>query len=89
MQLLLQGRKLKVATGLEHARTLLEELQHFQIKSVLLKADAEIEWRERTHEDLVVAVTIAAWQAERSGVGFLFAVFPEEPIVRPCWMTRW
>jgi hypothetical protein len=40
-------------------------LQHFQLKSVPMAQDALLEWRERPHDDLVLAVAVAAWQAER------------------------
>jgi len=64
LQVLLQEKRLKVAPALEHARTLAEELQLFQIKTVPAKPDVLV-WRERPHGDLVLAVGIAVWQAER------------------------
>jgi hypothetical protein len=66
MQLLLQDRRIKVADSLEHAATLVSELQQFQIKTVTLSPDA-LEWRERPHDDLVLAVAIAVWAAENPG----------------------
>jgi hypothetical protein len=64
LQVLLQEKRLTVARSLEHAATLAGELQHFQLKAVPLKPDA-LEWRERPHDDLVLAVAIAVWEAER------------------------
>lgn len=82
LQVLLQGKRIKVAETLEYARTLVEELQQFQLKTVRLTQDATIEWRERPHDDLVLAVAIAAWQAEQYFPFFLEVVSlprPSEP----------
>jgi hypothetical protein len=59
LQVLLQGKRLKVAPGLEMAVALAEELQQFRLKTVPL-TDAVVEWRERPHDDLVLAVAVAA-----------------------------
>ena len=64
LQVLLQGKRLKVAPALEMAATLAAELQEFRLKKVPL-CDAEVEWRERPHDDLVLAVAAAAWYGER------------------------
>jgi hypothetical protein len=87
LQVLLQERRLKVAPALEHAQTLVAELQHFQLKTVPLDPSA-LEWRERPHDDLVLAVGIAAWQAERQAP-FFFEIItgPEEPL--PRWWRPW
>ena len=73
LQVLLQGKRLKVAQGLDMAATLAEELQQFRLKTVPL-SDNEVEWRERPHDDLVLAVVVAAWQGER-GPGFAVYAF--------------
>jgi hypothetical protein len=82
LQVQLQERRLKVAPALDHAQTLVTELQHFQLKTVPLDPSA-LEWRERPHDDLVLAVGIAVWQAERQAA-FYFEVIsgPEEPLPR-------
>ena len=64
LQVLLQNRRIQVAPTLEHATTLVNELSQFQLKTVSIKPDAAIEWRERPHDDLVLAVAISAWHAE-------------------------
>ena len=64
MQILLQERRLKVAPTMPLAPTLAGELHQFQVRAVSLAADAA-EWRERPHDDLVLAVAIAVWHAER------------------------
>ncbi len=74
LQVLLQGRRLKVADSLEHAKTLVTELQQFRLKAVPMSEDAAIEWRERPDDDLVLAVAVAAWQAERPPQWFVFMV---------------
>lgn len=68
LQLLLQERRFRVATALELASTLTEELQQFQIRTLSSMSDSVLEWRERPHDDLVLAVAIAIWYAERPGI---------------------
>lgn len=89
LQVLLQGKRLKVAQGLGHAATLAEELQQFRLKTVALTDDL-VEWRERPHDDLVLAVAIAAWQGER-GTGFGVIVLDSgcEVPRPPWWRNRW
>lgn len=78
LQVLLQEKRLKVAQTLEHARTLTAELHQFQLRAVPLKPEA-LEWRERPHDDLVLAVGIAAWQAERYYPLFVWCSPPSDP----------
>jgi hypothetical protein len=90
LQLLLQGRRLKVAPALAMAQTLAAELQQFKLKAVPMTADAAVEWRERPHDDLVLAVAVAAWEAERPGVNFYFQVVTmDPPVSTPSWTRRW
>jgi hypothetical protein len=65
MQLLLQGRRLKVAESLPTAALLTEELANFRVRAPLVAADDVLAWREGEHDDLVLAVGIAAWESER------------------------
>jgi hypothetical protein len=91
LQVLLQEKRLKVAQTLEHARTLTEELHQFQLKAVPLKPDA-LEWRERPHDDLVLAVGIATWQAERYfsfGLWVIPLPDPEPPRTFGGWWRPW
>ena len=74
MQIMLQKRRLKIAPSLELAQTLASELQQFQIRHVSISPDALLEWRERAHDDLVLAVAIAVWWAERP-TAFAFKVY--------------
>jgi hypothetical protein len=73
LQVVLQAKRLKVASGLEFAGPLAEELRQFRLKTVPLTDDV-VEWRERPHDDLVFAVAVAAWQAERPPGFFCFTV---------------
>lgn len=67
LQLLLQSRRLTVSSALAEAPTLVRELQTFRAK-VSTAADGSLEdWRERPHDDLVLAVAVAAWFGERFG----------------------
>jgi hypothetical protein len=79
LQVLLQAKRLKVAKELEMAGTLAEELQQFRLRSVPLTDDA-VEWRERPHDDLVLAVAVAAWQGERGSPFFCVVFQPDPPI---------
>jgi hypothetical protein len=88
LQLLLQEKRLKVSPALEHARTLAEELQQFQLKTVSLDP-AAVEWRDRPHDDLVLAVAVAVWQAERRTGFHAFTVETADPPTRPNWLSHW
>jgi hypothetical protein len=88
LQVLLQEKRLKVAPALEHAATLAAELQQFQLKSIPLDPSA-VEWRERPHDDLVLAVASAAWQAERYWPVFFVEIFSTPAPEPPRWLSRW
>jgi hypothetical protein len=64
LQVLLGSRRLHVAPSLPEAATLMRELATFTAK-VTESANEQFEsWRERDHDDLVLAVALAAWAAE-------------------------
>jgi len=69
VQVLLQSERLKIARALPEAQTLTSELLAFKV-SISLKGhdsygnDAGM-WRENPHDDLVLAVALAAWYGER------------------------
>jgi len=65
LQVLLQARRLKFASGLREAETFLHELSTFQAKPLSPTADVMLDWREQPYDDLVLAVAIAAWLSER------------------------
>jgi len=68
VQVLLQAERLKIASSLKEAATLTAELLAFKV-SISLKGhdsygnDAGM-WRENPHDDLVLAVALAAWYGE-------------------------
>jgi hypothetical protein len=66
LQVLLQARRLLIAKGLEHARTLAKEFQTFRVKVTAAGNETFEAWRERDHDDLVLAVALAAWLGERT-----------------------
>jgi Terminase RNaseH-like domain len=63
--ILLQTGRLRIARDLPHAALLERELKSFRAKITLSEKDTEEAWRERDHDDLVLAVSIAAWLRER------------------------
>ncbi len=64
MQILLQGRRLKVSPSLPHSQLLAEELAQFKSKAKAVSEETLEAWREGPHDDLVLAVAIAAWESE-------------------------
>lgn len=94
LQLLLQSRRLKVAASLPEAGTLTRELQAFRSKVNVASGNESFEaWRERDHDDLILAVALACWWLDRHpplgpesiGTGrcmvadLLDKLFPEQP----------
>jgi hypothetical protein len=66
VQVLLQKRRLKIARSLPAAELLVSELQTFRVKPSLSATEVLDAWHERDHDDLVLAVALACWWAERS-----------------------
>jgi hypothetical protein len=66
MAILLQGRRLRVADALPEAQTLVAELLAFRARISPAGHDSygTPDWREREHDDLVLAVALAAWVGE-------------------------
>ena len=58
---LLQTGRLRIARGLRESETLLRELLNFRVKISLSGHDTYEAWREQEHDDLVLAVGLAAW----------------------------
>jgi hypothetical protein len=70
LQALLQEGRLKILRSLPEAEALVRELQHFQAQYT----DAghmTFNARSGRHDDLVLALAIAAWYAHRGGGAFL------------------
>jgi hypothetical protein len=65
LQLLLQTGALKIAKGLEWGAALLKEMSEMRVKVTVEGNETFGSWREGTHDDLVFAVALAGWGAER------------------------
>jgi hypothetical protein len=66
LQVLLQSRRLRVSPALPETTMLAKELAAFQVK-VSVSAEMEMDaWRKGTHDDLVLAVAVAAWLGEHA-----------------------
>jgi hypothetical protein len=75
LEVLFQGRRLKIARELPEAAVLVKELQSFRAKVNIHTGNENLEaWRERDHDDLVLAVALAAWLGERAAVEELEAL---------------
>ena len=69
VQVLLQTRRLLIAQGLPEAHQLKHELQSFKVKINVSTGNESFEaWREKDHDDLVLAVAIGAWLGEQIAV---------------------
>lgn len=69
VQVLLQSRRLKIATGLPEASTLKKELLNFRVKVDPATAhDSYEHWRQGDHDDLVLATAMACWFREARNV---------------------
>jgi hypothetical protein len=64
-QALLQTGRLKIAPDLEHADTLKRELMNFEIRVTQAAHESFGAFREGVHDDLVLAVAMAAWLGEQ------------------------
>src|SRR5215210_417342 len=66
---LLQSGRIRVAQDLPAAQLLVQELLNFRVKISLSGRDsygAGEEWRDGAHDDLVLAVALAAWYGENA-----------------------
>jgi hypothetical protein len=66
LQVLLQGRRLQVARTLPEAAVLVKELENFRVKVTTAQQETFESWREGRHDDLVLAVSLAAWLGEQT-----------------------
>ncbi|WP_020473439.1 phage terminase large subunit family protein [Zavarzinella formosa] len=64
LQLLLQTRRLQIARSLPEVGTLVNELEAFRVKITVSANETLGAWRERDHDDLVLAAALAAWAGE-------------------------
>ena len=69
-QVLLQTGRLKIARSLPHASLLARELVNFRFRVTSKGPEDALDWREGPDDDLVFALAIAAWEANRNpGLG--------------------
>jgi hypothetical protein len=61
----LQDRRLTIAKELELAETLGKELAAFRVKVTPDRNEMFASWREKDHDDLVLATALAVWQASQ------------------------
>ena len=66
LQVLLQSRRMRVAPALPDAAMLARELAAFQVKVSASSPEEMDAWRQGTHDDLVLAVAVAAWLGEHA-----------------------
>lgn len=71
IDVLLQSARLQIASDLELAETLVEELSSFRVKISAAGRDSygagpKTDWRAGVHDDLVLATALAAWFAEHA-----------------------
>ena len=71
LQVLLQGRRLTVAKQLPFAPALVDELKNFQVKVTEAAIETFGAIGEGYHDDLVLAIMVAAWAGEHAPVGRL------------------
>jgi hypothetical protein len=66
LQVLFQSGRLKISREIPEYQTLVEELLNFRVKITANAHDTYEAWREGQHDDLVLALAMACWYAERS-----------------------
>jgi hypothetical protein len=89
LQILLQSRRIRVAESLTEAATLVKELEEFRAKVPAGGGGDELtDWRERPHDDLVLATAVAAWHAERFDWEPWVHFLPEVIDPAPRWWWR-
>src|ERR1019366_5948673 len=79
---LLQTGRLRISRRLNESDTLLRELLNFRVKISLSGHDSYEAWREQEHDDLVLAVGLAAWLFERGRDGYLLYIKEEAERIR-------
>jgi hypothetical protein len=79
---LLQTGRLRIARGLKESETLLRELLNFRVKISLSGHDSYEAWREKEHDDLVLAVGLAAWLFEKDRDGWILYIKEEAERIR-------
>lgn len=68
LEVLMQNRRLTVAGGMPESNLLRTELANFSTKITKASNESFGTWRDGDHDDLVLAVMLACWLAENSGL---------------------
>lgn len=79
LQVLLQNGHLKIAAGMAYGEELVAEMAEMQVKVTSAGREQFGAWREGTHDDLVFAVALACWLAQKT--------HPKEPAGADAWCT--
>lgn len=79
LQVLLGARRLGILKTLPEAALLERELQNFRVKITAAANETYGAWREGEHDDLVLAVALAAWVAEYTAAGWDGLIGTGEP----------
>lgn len=66
VQVLLQTRRLRILRTLPEASVLVRELENYRVKITEAANEVFGAWREGQHDDLVLAVALAAWVGEQT-----------------------
>jgi hypothetical protein len=66
LQVLLQRGGLQIAAGLQFGRKLVEEMMAMEVRVSPAGNEQYAAWREGTHDDLVFAVALAYWSAQKA-----------------------
>ena len=80
LQLVLQRGGLQIAAKLPFARKLVEELEAVEVRISPAGNEQYAAWREGTHDDLVFAVALAYWSAQKA--------YPNGPQGNDRWWTN-
>jgi len=65
LEVAFQTGRFKIARELPESKTLMDELLNFKRNVTLSGRDTYEAWREGTHDDLVLAASLAAWYADK------------------------
>jgi hypothetical protein len=64
MQLLLQEQRFQIASALPESALLVQELKEFRLRVPVNTTNPDVlDWRDRPHDDLVLATALACWWA--------------------------
>ena len=67
----LQSGRLKFAGDMPYLKELIDELLNFRVKLTAAANDTYEAWRESDHDDLTLALALAAYAAEQYGPSFI------------------